>query len=200
MPKPDHELVYGTSLDVGGPLRPRGRVMVLAMVEVRSDKTALTADDDERHVYGGKLLLGGFVAEGSEAFNTLAETLHQVAGVNADDPSLFNQPDDPTPERAVEDVELPARYVAGTDSIAMAPVRLTTDGPAHQVSMADLERLELSTHRFYDAAHRLKSGEALADVTLGWTTEQVAYLETFIPKKRTKRTTTKSTTDPQETP
>lgn len=186
MPRPDHELVYATNIpDVI--TKPGYRLLVMTIVDVRSDKSSLDAEDYERHTYGAAVKSFAYVEEGNAAYNTLAEALHQLATGNRDDLNLFSQVADPAPTP-----DLPPA--------TMAPLELD-NRPAQEVKLADLEQLELSPGRLYAAAHELKSGAELAEVTTGWTSEQRDYLAGFLskPKKRTPRKATKASEAPQET-
>lgn len=205
MPRPDHELVAALKLpdvtfDTGD------RLIVVAMLEVRSVKAALDADDHPTYVYGGVVRSVAHVKRGGAAYNTLAEAIHRLH--DGDDGTLFALT--ATPERPVETVEIPpARYVEGTDAttitfadelppVTMAPVDL---GAGRQdVKLEDMARLELTPARFYDAVGKLKSGQTLADATLGMTSEQRDYVSSFLSTPPTTRRRRKAATTPQETP
>lgn len=205
MPRPDHELIFGTTIaDVV--TKPGARFAVIALVEVRSDKAALDADDNERHTYGGAVRYVAHIGEG-ETYERVVRLAHRL-GDGIETLSLFDELHElePTPEPYMapdsahghdadadrvqadaDDWELPeGRPIVTIDGrvymlpTAMAPVDLGDGRPAQDVKLEHLASVELSTGDFYNAVRMLKLGHSLADVTEGWTDDQRTYLASFI--------------------
>lgn len=195
MPRPDHELIYACTIpDVV--LKPGQRMAVIALVEVRSDKASLDADDHERHTYGGAVRYVAHVGADDDVFDHLVRLAHRL-GDGIETLSLFDglSIDDPqTPVETVDD------DVDWERPVTMADIQVD-ERPGQAVKLEHLAAVDLSPAAFYSAGRMLKLGRTLADVTEGWTDDQRAYLASFLagptaPKRTTRKRTPRTT--PQE--